>query len=285
MGILTYIPRILRNPKFVLNENFILHPVSSYRTAKILTKDHTDLFSSIQKLSNDSKENLSCYIKDIDNNSEFHRQIEEKFENFYQYLSKTNLDGINYFKENPAGRISKGSTHNAGRFLYLLIRSLKPDIMIETGVSSGESSSYILQAMRDNNKGKLYSIDLPGKLTGVVKDQITIGPESGPISGWAIPEYLRDRWEINLGSSEELLLPLLKKLEKIDIFFHDSLHTYDHMFFEYTTSWDFIKKNGVLISDDIATMNGKGHSPLVDFARNKKLELAIYYMIGGLKKH
>ena len=285
MGILTYIPRILRNPKFVLNENFILHPVSSYRTAKILTKDHTDLFSSIQKLSNDSKENLSCYIKDIDNNSEFHRQIEEKFEKFYQYLSKTNLDEINYFKENPAGRISKGSTHNAGRFLYLLIRSLKPDIMIETGVSSGESSSYVLQTMHDNNKGKLYSIDLPGKLTGVVKDQITIGPESGPISGWAIPEYLRDRWELNLGSSEELLLPLLKKLEKIDIFFHDSLHTYAHMLFEYTTSWDFIKKNGVLISDDIATMNGKGHSPLVDFARNKKLELAIYYMIGGLKKH
>ena len=248
----------------------------------MLTKDHTDLFSSIQKLGNDSKENLSCYIKDIDNNSEFHRQIEEKFEKFYQYLSKTNLDGINYFKENPAGRISKGSTHNAGRFLYLLIRSLKPDIMIETGVSSGESSSYILQAMRDNNKGKLYSIDLPAAI--VEKGLTTIIPE-GESSGWAIPEYLRDRWEINLGSSEELLLPLLKKLEKIDIFFHDSLHTYDHMFFEYTTSWDFIKKNGVLISDDIATMNGKGHSPLVDFARNKKLELAIYYMIGGLKKH
>ncbi|SVD59690.1 uncharacterized protein METZ01_LOCUS412544, partial [marine metagenome] len=52
LGILTYIPRILRNPKFVLNENFILHPVSSYRTVKTLTKDHTDLFSSIQKLSN-----------------------------------------------------------------------------------------------------------------------------------------------------------------------------------------------------------------------------------------
>ena len=56
------------------------------------------------------------------------------------------------------------------------------------------------------------------------------------------------------------------------------------MIFEYTTSWDFIKKDGVLISDDIATMNGKGHSPLVDFAHDKKLGLAIYYMIGGFKK-
>ena len=282
MGILTYIPRILRNPKYVLNENFILHPTSSYRTAKALTKDNTDLFFSIEKLGNDSKENLSHYIKDIENNSEFHRQIEEKYEKFEQYLSKTNLHGMKFSKENPAGRINRQSQGNAGNFLYLLVRSLNPDTVIATGVSSGESSSYILQAMRDNNKGKLYSFDLPAAI--VEKGLTTIIPE-GESSGWAIPEYLRDRWEINLGSSEELLLPLLIKLEKIDIFFLDSLHTYDHMFFEYTTSWVFIKKNGVLISDDIATMNGKGHSPLVDFARNKKLELAIYYMIGGLKKH
>ena len=80
MGILTYIPRILRNPKYVLNENFILHPTSSYRTAKALTKDNTDLFFSIEKLGNDSKENLSHYIKDIENYSEFHRLIEEKYE-------------------------------------------------------------------------------------------------------------------------------------------------------------------------------------------------------------
>ena len=33
---------------------------------------------------------------------------------------------------------------------------------------------------------------------------------------------------------------------------HDSLHTYDHMMFEYTTSWDFIKKNGLLLSNDPA---------------------------------
>jgi len=281
LGILTYIPRILKNPKFILNENFIFHPISSYHTVKAITEDHTDLFSSIQKLSNVSKKNLTHYRKNIENNSEFHTHLEKKFENFYHYLSKANLDGMNYSKENPAGRINRQSQGNAGHFLYLLVRSLKPDTMIETGVSSGESSSYILQAMHDNDKGKLYSIDLPAKIDQDKRMIIFPFEES---SGWAVPEYLRDRWELNLGTSEELLLPLLKKLDKIDIFFHDSLHTYDHMIFEYTTSWDFIKKDGVLISDDIATMNGKGHSPLVDFAHDKKLGLVIYHMIGGFKK-
>ena len=72
--------------------------------------------------------------------------------------------------------------------------------------------------------------------------------------------------------------------EKIDIFFHDSLHTYDHMMFEYLTSWDYLKEGGVLFSDDIVVMNGKGHSPLVDFADLQQKEIVVYNVLGGLQK-
>ena len=44
--------------------------------------------------------------------------------------------------------------------IYLLVRSLKPETVVETGVCYGASSAYILQALKDNGRGVLYSIDL-----------------------------------------------------------------------------------------------------------------------------
>lgn len=49
-----------------------------------------------------------------------------------------------------------------GPSLYLLMRLLKPASVMETGVAAGVSSCFILQAMQDNNKGHLYSIEAQG---------------------------------------------------------------------------------------------------------------------------
>ena len=46
-------------------------------------------------------------------------------------------------------------------YLYGICRRINPEIVVETGVSIGTSSSFILQALEDNKKGHLYSIDLP----------------------------------------------------------------------------------------------------------------------------
>ena len=62
------------------------------------------------------------------------------------------------------------------------------------------------------------------------------------------------------------------------------MHTYEHMMFEYTESWDFIKETGLLLSDDIVVMNGRGHSPFIDFANLKQKQIAIYNVLGGIKK-
>ena len=56
------------------------------------------------------------------------------------------------------------------------------------------------------------------------------------------------------------------------------------MMFEYRTCWNYLKENGVLFSDDIVVMNGKGHSPLVDFADLKEKEIVVYNVLGGLQK-
>lgn len=45
---------------------------------------------------------------------------------------------------------------------------------------------------------------------------------------------------------------ILKRHKKIDVFMHDSLHTYSHMMAEFKIAWPQIKKEGFLISDDVA---------------------------------
>jgi len=133
---------------------------------------------------------------------------------------------------------------NSGLFLYILCKTIKPEKIVETGVAYGLSSMYILQALKENNKGTLYSID-----------SVFSPWQSKEMIGVAIPDELRIRWEFIFGSSSEKLEHILSQLNLIDVFFHDSLHTYKNMRFEFETAWPFITKNGFLISDDIGDNN------------------------------
>lgn len=117
---------------------------------------------------------------------------------------------------------------------------MKPEKVVETGVAYGRSSSYILQALHENNFGKLYSIDYAFRPW-----------ETKKMIGSMIPDFLRNRWELIYGIAHKKLKPLLDSLQEIDIFIHDSAHTYNNMMFEYETSWPFLKNNGLLLSDDV----------------------------------
>jgi len=152
--------------------------------------------------------------------------------------------------------------------LYCVIRHLKPERVVETGVASGASSYTILQALKMNGAGKLYSIDLPQNVFGNAFDMLTEKVPEGKKSGWLVPEDLKHTWTLIEGDSKTELPKLLESLERIDIFIHDSLHTYEHMMFEYQTAWKYIKNGGLLISDD-----AKANSAFDDFARKNGLVL------------
>ena len=134
-----------------------------------------------------------------------------------------------------------------GKWIWCCVRVLQPDSMIETGVAHGSSSWIILNAMHKNGKGKLYSIDLPNHDTN--KDYNF--KHTQPETGWMVPNLLKSQWELHLGYAQELLPMLLNRLQKIDIFFHDSDHSYEHMKFEFETSSPFIRKGGLMLSDDV----------------------------------
>jgi predicted O-methyltransferase YrrM len=162
--------------------------------------------------------------------------------------------------------------------LYILVRILKPNIVVETGVAAGISSSYLLLALEANKRGKLYSIDMPNyELEYFPKlglKPISILPE-GKKPGFVIPQDLKDRWCLRIGKSQNILLSLLSELGFIDMFLHDSEHTYENMRFEYEIAWEHLRNQGLLLSDNI-NMN----SAFKDFAKKANREYVYIYFAG-----
>jgi len=155
--------------------------------------------------------------------------------------------------------------------LYLMVRLMKP-LIIETGVSSGASSAYILQALIDNKKGELISIDLP-------PDSLPEGKESG----WVVPRKLRDLWNLHIGDSKIILKQLLDKVGIIDVFLHDSLHTYEHMVWEFNTAWQFLRKGGLFLSHDVGA-----NEAFFDFMKQKNIHwknYRVFHVLGAFAKH
>lgn len=171
--------------------------------------------------------------------------------------------------------------------LYSIVRAYKPAIIVETGVARGISSAFILCAMNENRKGHLYSIDLPPYMAydKIDKEKFHVLKDgqrhkiTENLVGDFVPEYLKDRWTLILGDAKTKLPELLKKINKIDIFFHDSLHTYEHMLFEYETAWPHITKNGLLISHDVLW-----NEAFLEFSKKVNLKPSIYYSLGVIKK-
>jgi hypothetical protein len=123
---------------------------------------------------------------------------------------------------------------------YAAVRALRPEIAVETGVASGVSSAYILLALQRNQRGTLHSIE--------IGDPAYLPPDKEP--GWIVPQWLRARWHMHIGDVAAVLPGLLCELGKVDMFIHDSLHTYEQMKFEFELARPHIRRDGLLLADD-----------------------------------
>jgi predicted O-methyltransferase YrrM len=126
------------------------------------------------------------------------------------------------------------------RCCYLVCRLLEPTLVVETGVAYGVSSAFVLTALRENGHGALHSVDVP-PLRRVAEK----------FWGIAVPEELRARWTLHRGSSARVLPRLLEGIPKIDLFVHDSLHSYRNMRREFETVWPRLRSGGAVIADDV----------------------------------
>jgi predicted O-methyltransferase YrrM len=158
-----------------------------------------------------------------------------------------------------------------GKWLYCSIRALQPAIVVETGVASGASSWVILNALHRNGHGRLHSIDLPNSDPN---RNYRIGARE---PGWAVPDTLRDRWTLHIGSARELLPGLLESVGKVGVFFHDSDHSFEHMRFEFDTVLPYMLQGGLIISDDI-----QKNAAFEDFTKRARLRSAVFAKGGCL---
>jgi predicted O-methyltransferase YrrM len=204
----------------------------------------------IVNLTGANTEEVKEYTAEFRLNQEFQNSIEEKRSVFGKIRP-------------PFYDFSIGTA--LGLVLYVICRRQKPDIVVETGVASGVSSSYILCALEQNKRGQLYSIDLPWWQENQ--------------SGWLIPEYLRHRWHLIIGRSSEELAPLLRQVAEIDIFLHDSDHSYHNMLWEFQAAWRYLKAGGLLLAHNI-----DANEAFSDFCRDYSIKGYSLANMGGIVK-
>jgi predicted O-methyltransferase YrrM len=159
--------------------------------------------------------------------------VDEQLSNLPDFLISENKD--------PGMTIQWSATSELAATTYALVKLLKPTTVIETGVGAGVSSWTILKAMEENGHGRLISIDLPTPNTELLPDV-----------GYLVPADLRHRWDLRTGPSNRLLPEALAELGEIDMFQHDSRHSYSNQLSEYTSAWPAIKNAGILVSDDVS---------------------------------
>lgn len=157
--------------------------------------------------------------------------------NFKKNFKKEKNETI---KNLPISGGLKGSTGGGGGnefILYYIVRYLKPNVVLESGVSAGISTRSILEALEKNKKGELYSSDLQLYL-----DKKDIGI--------LVTDKLRHRWKL-FDKGDEINLPIiLNQINEIDIVYYDSEKSYSgkKIFFDRILS-NFTPK--IIIVDDI----------------------------------
>jgi predicted O-methyltransferase YrrM len=173
---------------------------------------------------------------------------------------------------------------SASEVLYVVVRALRPTTVIETGVAAGLSSACILAALEKNGHGSLHSIDLPNAereyLPGLGVTPSALLPE-GKAPGFLVPSTLRSRWTLHIGDTRKELPRLIRDLPDVDLFLHDSEHTYQAMTFEYETVWPHVSPGGLILSDEVSW-----NDAFPNFCQRQRLKPVYFWGtgLGGVRK-
>jgi hypothetical protein len=117
---------------------------------------------------------------------------------------------------------------------YALVRALQPQHVVETGTDVGLGSLVLAAALLKNESGTLTTVD--------------ITDYSGDLIGG---RYATVITQVK-GDSVAILTELNRT---INIFIHDSLHTYDHEYRELQAAEGILATDGVFLSDNAHSTN------------------------------
>lgn len=118
--------------------------------------------------------------------------------------------------------------------LYVLVRTRRPDTVLEVGVADGTSSFVLLAALNRNDHGRLVSVD--------------VDPRAGVI---AAEDPRWDRRIHTPESADRQLAALAAEIGPVDVFYHDALHQYAPQTRDLYAVLPVMAPGGVVVVDDI----------------------------------
>ena len=146
--------------------------------------------------------------------------------------------------------------------LYWLVRVLRPQTVVETGVASGASSRAILEGLFANGSGHLYSSDL----SGVIPREF---------SGLCVDEAMNSRWTL-LHDGDRANIPLiLSSIESIDLLHYDSAKDADEMKWVVEQIEPLLAASAVVVLDDIDR-----HSFMSDYVQGLEKSWYVFETVG-----
>lgn len=133
--------------------------------------------------------------------------------------------------------LSFAAGYSSSFLVYSLVRMRKPQHILETGVANGHSTFFILHALQKNGSGTLTSFDISQK-AGVLL-------EKDEIRDWNFIS-LKNNYKRYFHTS-------ISRLPPLDLFIHDSDHSYNWQKFEYDSAYLKMSDKSLFMSDDIDT--------------------------------
>lgn len=127
-------------------------------------------------------------------------------------------------------------------FLNGIIRQTKPKKILELGVSAGGSSAIILNAIKDFDNAKLYSVDYNKKWYR----------DNSKDVGFIIDEKfsnLKNKWKLYTGGTAAKFMDEIGG--EIDLCLIDTMHINPVEFLDFLIVLPYLKKNAILILHDI----------------------------------
>jgi predicted O-methyltransferase YrrM len=200
---------------FLKRASLFLHGNRDGVSLNFLQKNTNGIFLSTEDFMINSKLNYSDILKDLSTAKILYKKVLEEHRLITNERWNADLELFS--------------------LLYVLVKSKKPQLLVETGVANGVSTSAIMSALdEDNSSGSLNSFD--------------VLPETKEA-------YLgKGKWNFHLldkKRTHKQLFVAVGNFPLVDIWLHDSNHGYRWQKFEYLLALSRLKEDGVLISDDI----------------------------------
>ena len=255
---------LLKN--FHLLLNFFIQYFFYHKTINIPFSYISFLFISILLISN-----LYCSIKLVNYQKNKTQFIKNEIIPSYKIIYKYNSEEKNeqkYFNENIENRYKLLNFSNTSiettdlnilkkieneiknyieltpeeqKFMNGLIRNIKPKKIVEIGVSKGGSSALILNAIKDINGSKLYSID---KSSYCYREK---NKKTGFIVEEKFPELL-DKWSLYTGGITSEFIESIGG--GIDLVFIDTVHVTPGEMLDWLMVLPFLKNEAIVVFHD-----------------------------------